>query len=162
MAYDRGLVHLPLIDQTEWKEMLRMRIIFKVVWNRQKKKNNMQARSVPEDPTDGLRQRVSPSSTFRSDRMERDAKNEDNIQSCLEQIEAYYACTKILTPQWWWGTSTPHCEQRENPQDVMLKKMVADNSLKHQQSDSSTYLTRTRLTMLRLTIFYSIKLDRTL
>ena len=51
------------------------------------RKNNMQARSVPEDPTDGLRQRVSPSTTYRSDRMERDAKNEDNFQSCLEQIK---------------------------------------------------------------------------
>ena len=34
--------------------------------------NNMQTRSVREDPTDGLRQRTSPSTTYRSDKMERD------------------------------------------------------------------------------------------
>ena len=32
----------------------------------------MQTRIVPEDPTDGLRQRTSPSTTYRSDKMERD------------------------------------------------------------------------------------------
>ena len=68
------------------------------------------------------------------------AKNDDNFQSCLEQIEevlSIYQKTHIVLLVGDFNASLNR--QRGNAQDVLLQAAVASNSLEHQQKGVSTF-----------------------
>ena len=67
-------------------------------------------------------------------------KNDDNFQSCLEQIEevlSIYQKTHIVLLVGDFNASLSR--QRGNAQDVLLQAAVASNSLEHQQKGVSTF-----------------------
>ena len=68
------------------------------------------------------------------------AKNDDNFQSCLEQIEevlSIYQKTHIVLLVGDFNASLSR--QRGNAQDVLLQAAVASHSLEHQQKGVSTF-----------------------